>query len=56
MSFVQFDPADGAARSESESLAVGDQVTLRCRFEVLNASGSLFAVKDRGGMLNAGGQ
>jgi len=35
---------------------MGDRVTLHCRFEVLNASGSLFAVKDRGGMLNAGGQ
>jgi hypothetical protein len=44
--FVRFDPEDSAARSEFDSLAVGDQVTLRCRFEVLNASGSLFAIKD----------
>jgi hypothetical protein len=46
LSFVRFDPEDGSASSEFEGLDVGDQVTLLCRFEALNASGSLFAVKE----------
>jgi hypothetical protein len=46
LSFVSFDSGDGAAVSEFESLAVGDAVTLRCHFEVLNEAATLFAVND----------
>jgi hypothetical protein len=45
LSFVVFDAEDTAARSEFEALSVGDEVTLRCRLELLNESGSLFLVK-----------
>lgn len=40
LSFVSFDGEDGAARSEFEGLAVGDAVTLRCRFQRLGDSTS----------------
>jgi hypothetical protein len=45
LSFVAFDADDPAAVSEFEALTVGAAVTLRCRLEVLNESGSLFLVK-----------
>jgi len=44
LSFVSFDPEDGAATAEFDGLSVGGRVTLHCRLERLNESGSLFKV------------
>ena len=44
LSFVSFDPEDGAARSEFEALAVGATVTLHCRLERLSPDGTLLKV------------
>ncbi|MEX2048675.1 MAG: hypothetical protein WEB90_03775 [Gemmatimonadota bacterium] len=46
LSFVAFDPEDRTARSQFEALSVGDAVTVRCRMDVLNESGTLFLVND----------
>ncbi len=45
LNFVMFDSEDAAATTEFESIAVGDAVTVVCRLEALNESGSLILVK-----------
>jgi hypothetical protein len=46
LSFVSFEPDDADAVEEFNGLSVGDRVTLHCRLERLNESGSLIKVGD----------